>query len=86
MLPKKDIRRSDHWKVLKELKKEMETQSMRSLFEADPGRFARFSSYFDKEMLVDFSKHLITDAILEQLIGAAHDVQLPKAIADMFKG
>jgi glucose-6-phosphate isomerase len=86
MLPKKDIRRSDHWKALKELKKEMETQSMRSLFEDDPNRFQRFSTYFDKEMVVDFSKHLITDTIWEHLIGAAYDVQLPKAISDMFKG
>lgn len=64
----------------------METTSMRSLFAADPGRFERFSCHFDKDMLVDFSKHLITDEIWEQLTGAAYDVQLPKAIADMFKG
>lgn len=43
---------------------------LRELFAADPDRFTRFSRYFG-DLLVDFSKHRITDGTLPLLIELA---------------
>jgi glucose-6-phosphate isomerase len=86
MLPKKDPRRSAHWKALKSLKKEMQEVSMRQLFAQNPKRFDQFSLRFDEDMLVDFSKHLIDERVMRHLLGVAEDVELPKAMQLMHKG
>ncbi|GAB4534247.1 MAG: glucose-6-phosphate isomerase [Thermodesulfovibrionia bacterium] len=58
---------------------------MRDLFKDDPQRFERFSIRFG-DMVVDYSKNIITDETLRLLIGLADEVGLKDAIDDMFNG
>ena len=58
---------------------------LRDLFAADAGRFTKFSRRFG-DLLVDFSKHRITDETLPLLVELARQAQLPAAIQRMFNG
>ena len=58
---------------------------LRDLFAADPGRFNKFSRRFG-DLLVDFSKHRITDETLSLLIELARQAQLPACTERMFNG
>ena len=58
---------------------------LRDLFAADPGRFNKFSRRFG-DLLVDFSKHRITEETLSLLIELARQAQLPAGVERMFNG
>jgi len=58
---------------------------LRDLFAADPGRFNTFSRRFG-DLLVDFSKHRITEETLGLLTELARQAQLPVWIERMFSG
>jgi glucose-6-phosphate isomerase len=58
---------------------------LRDLFAADPGRFNKFSRRFG-DLLVDFSKHRITEETLSLLIELARQAQLPVCAERMFSG
>ena len=58
---------------------------LRDLFAADPARFARFSRHFG-DLLVDFSKHRITDETLRLLTELAYQAQVPEWTARLFSG
>ena len=58
---------------------------MRTLFDHDPGRFERFSRRFE-DILVDFSKNIITDETMHLLIDLARERDVPGRIARMFAG
>ena len=58
---------------------------MRTLFEADPERFSRFSIRLG-DILVDYSKNLLTEETLRLLLQLAEETGVPEAIADMFSG
>jgi len=73
------------WKLLKLHYQEMQNQPMRELFANDPERFTRFSTRFE-DILVDYSKNIITEETLKLLIQLADEVNLPGAIAKMFAG
>src|SRR5690606_5036150 len=55
------------------------------LFETDPQRFQRLSIEHG-EILLDYSKNLVTDKTLELLQQLAEKSGLPEAIAAMFRG
>lgn len=55
------------------------------LFAADAGRFQRFSASLD-DLLLDFSKCKLTDAILDQLVALAEITGVPQASDAMFAG
>ena len=58
---------------------------MRELFAADPGRASRFSLE-SGGLYVDYSKHRMTDETLSLLLALAAEMQIPRAIRDLFDG
>lgn len=58
---------------------------MRDLFHEDPDRFGKFHLRFE-DILVDYSKNLITEEVMKELINLANDVELKDAILAMFNG
>ncbi len=58
---------------------------MRTLFDTDPKRFERFSIDVD-ELLLDYSKNLITAETMLLLREVAEEAKVPAAIASMFAG
>src|SRR5690606_20682639 len=63
--------------------------SLRSAFAADPGRAERLTRLLAlgaTEMLVDYSKQLVTDETLDLLLGLARASGLERARDEMFGG
>jgi glucose-6-phosphate isomerase len=58
---------------------------MRDLFAADPARAERLSLTLD-DLLVDFSRHRVTDETLSLLLDLARAAALPAAMEDLFAG
>ncbi|WP_434144235.1 glucose-6-phosphate isomerase [Photobacterium leiognathi] len=56
------------------------------LFANDNARFSKFSAQFGSDILVDYSKNLITEETLTKLFALAKEIELDAAIADMFSG
>jgi len=63
----------------------MEGTHLRTLFEADPQRFDKFTLRLD-DLLFDFSKHLVTEETLALLVELAVQVEVPQFIERMFRG
>ncbi|WP_108648921.1 glucose-6-phosphate isomerase [Dongshaea marina] len=59
---------------------------LKALFAQDPSRFNSFSQTFDGDLLVDYSKNLITTETLELLQKLAKETKLTDAIEAMFNG
>jgi len=72
MLPKIDPTKTKSWKKLKEHYRVMKNRTMVDLFHQDPERFSRFSIRF-KDVLVDYSKNIMTKETLRLLLGLARD-------------
>src|SRR5437764_20448 len=73
------------WKLLEQHAKEMRIVKMKSLFADDKKRFDKFSFTFN-EILIDFSKNIITDKTRELLLQLAMECRLKEAIEAMFAG
>jgi len=73
------------WKALQAHSRKIMKLHMRDLFEKDPGRFSRFSLNFE-DLLVDYSKNLITRETMELLSELAHAAGVEQARAAMFGG
>jgi len=65
--------------------RQLQGLQMRELFSRDPQRCARYSLQLD-DLLLDYSKNLITDETLEILLQLARDCELPAWIERMFNG
>jgi glucose-6-phosphate isomerase len=63
----------------------MQAVHLRELFEEDPKRFENFNLNLE-DMLIDFSKNLITRETIDLLTELAHEVELKAAIDAMFSG
>ena len=85
MLPKIDPTKTKSWKKLKEHYRVMKNRHMVDLFRQDPKRFSRFSATFE-DILVDYSKNIITQETLRLLLGLARECKLKEAIERMFTG
>ncbi|UCA11702.1 glucose-6-phosphate isomerase [Aeromonas enteropelogenes] len=59
---------------------------LKELFAQDPKRFDKFSLTFGGDILVDYSKNLITEETLKLLIDLAKETDLRSAIDAMFNG
>ncbi|HEY5714882.1 MAG TPA: glucose-6-phosphate isomerase [Psychromonas sp.] len=57
-----------------------------ALFANNPERFNTFSRKFNDDLLVDFSKNLITEEIFTKLLSLAEEVDLKGAIKAQFSG
>ncbi|HHQ4758779.1 glucose-6-phosphate isomerase [Aeromonas hydrophila] len=59
---------------------------LKDLFAQDPQRFDKFSLTFGGDILVDYSKNLITEETLKLLVDLAKETDLRSAIDAMFNG
>ena len=73
------------WKELEMHAHEMQQRHMKDLFAQDPERFARFSQQFE-DILLDYSKNLVTQETLELLYRLAEDCHVKEATEKMFTG
>lgn len=74
------------WQALRAHYAKMESRQMSELFASDPDRFQTFSQQFGDQLLVDFSKNIITQETLKLLIGLAKECQLSEGIQELFSG
>src|SRR5205809_6750636 len=85
MLPKQNPTETSSWQKLEMIFMTMQATHMRELFDEDHDRFKKFSVQFE-DILVDYSKNIVNDETLKLLFELANEVELPNAIAAMFKG
>ena len=85
MLPTVNPVESQAWHKLTLHYLEMQAVPMRQLFEEDPQRFNKYHLQF-KDMLVDFSKNMLTEETLADLLRLADECNLSEAIEAMFSG
>jgi glucose-6-phosphate isomerase len=60
--------------------------TLKELFEQDNKRFEKFSLLFTEQILLDYSKNLITEETMEKLLALAKESRLTDAIQAMFQG
>jgi glucose-6-phosphate isomerase len=80
-----ELTRNSAWTALQEHYRQVEGLHMRDLFAGDPQRFEKFSLRCG-DLLLDFSKHRITDQTLPLLVELARECGLPDWIERMFNG
>ncbi|MGZ3922792.1 MAG: glucose-6-phosphate isomerase [Flavisolibacter sp.] len=85
MFPNIDPTGTAAWKSLERHSKEMKQVHMRELFAKDAERFKTHAHCFN-DILVDFSKNLVTDETLKLLLQLANECKLKDAIESMFEG
>jgi glucose-6-phosphate isomerase len=85
MLPKIDPTTTLSWPRLQQHYEQIKDIHMKTWFAQEPDRFERFSMAFN-DILVDFSKHRITDETMSLLLDLAEEVQLRDAIDKLFSG
>lgn len=75
------------WAALTALQKDIQEQgvTMRQLFEEDSQRFEKFSVQLE-DVLVDFSKNIITDDVLAALLALAEATKVPEVRDMMLSG
>ncbi len=76
---------TDAWQKLEAHAEMAKIRSLRHLFENDTERFAKFSIQFE-DILLDYSKNLITEETLKYLTSLAKEVKLDQAITAMYAG
>src|SRR5689334_7207763 len=86
MLPKVSAKETQAWKNLQQhFDDEMASAKMKDLFSQDADRFKKFS-LSERDILVDFSKNIITEKTLSLLLSLAEECKLKDAIEAMFTG
>jgi glucose-6-phosphate isomerase len=80
-----ELTQSNAWGALASHKETLSGTSMRDLFDADPDRFDSFSLEHD-DMLLDYSKNLITRETMALLFDLAVDAELESWREKMFTG
>ena len=85
MLNKINPTKTIAWMNLEEHFQRMKNIQMKDLFKKDNKRFNKFSLNFE-DILVDFSKNIITNETLNLLLQLAIEIDLKSAIDDMFSG
>ncbi|MBN2601039.1 MAG: glucose-6-phosphate isomerase [Candidatus Marinimicrobia bacterium] len=85
MLDKVNPTKTNAWKRLEQHSRLIQSMHLREMFAGDPGRFKRYSIQFE-DILVDYSKHLITGETLDLLFQLVNETKLQSAIEGMFSG
>lgn len=85
MLPAVQPRKTQSWTALEAHAEQMSQQKIKDLFANDPNRFSQFSMC-EQDLVLDYSKNLITKETLELLRNLATECGLPAAIESMFNG
>ena len=73
------------WKSLEEHYSEIRNTHMRDMFEQDPQRFDKFSLKLN-DILFDYSKNIIDEHTMQQLLQLAEDCEVRQWIEKMFSG
>ena len=74
------------WNALSAHFENTKNLTLSGLFAEDPSRFDQFSAQFGADILLDYSKNLITKETKEKLLALADETCLSEAISAMFKG
>ena len=74
------------WKALEAHFAANKDRQIKDLFAVDPSRFDNFSTTFGGEILVDYSKNIISEETLKLLTDLAEETDLRSAIDAMFNG
>jgi glucose-6-phosphate isomerase len=85
LLKKQNPTQTESWKYLQEHYKAMKSVHMWDLFENDPERFSKFSLKFN-DILLDYSKNIITSETMYTLLELAEEMKINDAIEKMFSG
>jgi glucose-6-phosphate isomerase len=85
MLNRQNPTQTKAWRKLDAHAQIMKGRHLQELFAEDPGRFDRFSVEFE-DILVDYSKNLVTEQSLELLRQLAEECHLRQSIEQMFRG
>jgi len=85
MLDKQNPVKTAAWQKLNKHYDKIKDKQMKDMFAADPQRFSRFSLDFE-DILVDYSKNIITNETLNLLLNLADEMNLKKSIKKMFAG
>ena len=85
MFPKINPTSTSAWRKLIKHKKAIQATQMKTLFAENPKRFEELSLQFE-DILVDYSKNIITDETLKLLLKLVKECQLKPAIEAMFTG
>ncbi|HCE56906.1 MAG TPA: glucose-6-phosphate isomerase [Prolixibacteraceae bacterium] len=85
MLPKINPMTTQAWNRLEEYHFSFEDTHLKELFAADSERFKKFSQKFE-DILVDYSKNLVDDEIIQSLVDLATECGLKEATESMFTG
>jgi glucose-6-phosphate isomerase len=85
MLPNHNPTELTAWKQLETHFLLMQAEHLRDLFADDPGRFSKFHLIFE-DILVDFSKNLISEETLPLFAALAQEAGLKDAILAMYNG
>lgn len=83
MLPKVNPTKTKAWKRLKEHCRAMKDRPMTDLFSRDKARSSAFSVRFE-DMLVDYSKNIITEETMRLLFALARECRVKDAVECMF--
>jgi glucose-6-phosphate isomerase len=73
------------WKKLEAHYQQIKMVHMRDLFAQDSDRFTSFSNCIE-DIVIDYSKNIITKETVSLLLELAEEARLPEAIEAMFKG
>ncbi|MBT9613293.1 MAG: glucose-6-phosphate isomerase [Burkholderiales bacterium] len=79
------LTRSPAWKALKNHHKQMANVHMRDLFAQDAQRFDKFTLRFN-DLLLDFSKNIVTDTTMQLLFDLARQAEVPAWRERLFAG
>jgi glucose-6-phosphate isomerase len=79
------ITQTPEWRALVQHRAGLEGRSLRQLFEEDPGRGERMTVELD-DLVLDYSKHRVTDETIELLVAVAERAGLAERIEAMFAG
>lgn len=85
MLPKIDFTKTQAYQYLTDHFIQINEQSLKDLFDADPDRFEKFSVFLG-DILLDYSKNRVNEETMALLTQLARECQLQDAIDAMFGG
>jgi len=85
MLPKINPIETIAWQKLEEIHFEFEGTHLKDLFAKDDKRFDKYSITFE-DILVDYSKNIVSDEVKSVLLELAKECKLNDAIESMFTG
>ncbi|HEV7330747.1 MAG TPA: glucose-6-phosphate isomerase [Flavisolibacter sp.] len=85
MFPRINPTTTAAWKVLSDHAESMKSVQMKDLFAQDAERFQKYAHSFN-DIVIDFSKNIITEETVSLLTDLAKSCRLPDAIKALFEG